>query len=104
MVIILDHPKPVRLDMLLDGPPISREIQELHAWNKDDCSLNIFIKSDDPLTCRRHPVAQSTDCIRGLQGFTRGLHAWEINWSTRQRGTHAVIGVATKDAPIHRVG
>jgi SPRY domain-containing SOCS box protein 1/4 len=29
---------------------------------------------------------------------------WEVNWSTRQRGTHAVVGVATQDAPLHSVG
>lgn len=29
---------------------------------------------------------------------------WEVNWSTRQRGTHAVVGVATLEAPLHSVG
>lgn len=29
---------------------------------------------------------------------------WELKWSTRQRGTHAVVGVATRDAPLHSVG
>lgn len=67
-------------------------------------SLNIFVKDDDKLTFHRHPVAQSTDCIRGKVGFTKGLHVWEVHWSTRQRGTHAVVGVATQDAPLHSVG
>lgn len=75
-----------------------------HAWNPDDRSLNIFVKEEDPLTFHRHPVAQSTDCIRGRVGFTRGLHVWELHWSTRQRGTHAVVGVATQAAPLHSVG
>ena len=56
------------------------------------------------MTFHRHPVAQSTDCIRGLVGFERGLHVWEIHWSSRQRGTHAVVGVATADAPLHSTG
>ena len=56
------------------------------------------------MTFHRHPVAQSTDCIRGLVGFERGLHVWEIQWSSRQRGTHAVVGVATADAPLHSTG
>ena len=81
-----------------------REVELKHAWNADDRSLNIFVKEDDPLTVHRHPVAQSTDCIRGRVGFTRGLHVWELNWSTRQRGTHAVVGVATLTAPLHSVG
>ena len=36
-----------------------------HAWNPDDRSLNIFVKDNDPLSFHRHPVAQSTDSIRG---------------------------------------
>ncbi|CAB3362379.1 protein gustavus isoform X1 [Cloeon dipterum] len=99
-----DFARPARLDMLLDMPPVSRECQLKHAWNSEDRSLNIFVKEDDKLTFHRHPVAQSTDCIRGKVGFTKGLHVWEIHWSTRQRGTHAVVGVATQDAPLHSVG
>lgn len=56
------------------------------------------------MTFHRHPVAQSTDCIRGRVGYTKGLHVWELHWSTRQRGTHAVVGVATAEAPLHSVG
>ena len=99
-----DYQKPSRLDMLLDMPPVSKEQQSEHGWNPDDRSLNIFVKDDDKVTFHRHPVAQSTDCIRGKVGYTRGLHVWEICWSTRQRGTHAVVGVATVDAPLHCVG
>lgn len=96
--------RPARLDVLLDMPPVTREVQVKHSWNAEDRSLNVFVKEDDKLTFHRHPVAQSTDCIRGKVGFTKGLHVWEVNWSTRQRGTHAVIGVATIDAPLHSVG
>ncbi|XP_002734356.1 SPRY domain-containing SOCS box protein 1-like [Saccoglossus kowalevskii] len=96
--------KPSRLDILLDMPRAPKDVQNKHSWNESDRSLNIFVKEDDPMSFHRHPVAQSTDCIRGKQGFTRGLHVWEINWSTRQRGTHAVVGVGTKNAPLHCVG
>lgn len=99
-----DLSRPARLDVLLDMPPASRETQVHHSWNADDRSLNIFVKDDDKLTFHRHPVAQSTDCIRGKVGYTKGMHVWELYWSTRQRGTHAVVGVATKDAPLHSVG
>ncbi|XP_049950151.1 protein gustavus isoform X1 [Schistocerca serialis cubense] len=99
-----DFARPARLDILLDMPPASRECQIKHAWNSEDRSLNIFVKDDDKLTFHRHPVAQSTDCIRGKVGLTKGLHVWEVHWSTRQRGTHAVVGVATQDAPLHSVG
>lgn len=67
-------------------------------------SLNIFVKEEDALTFHRHPVAQSTDCIRGRVGYSRGLHCWEVVWPARQRGTHAVVGVATAQAPLHSVG
>uniref|UniRef100_A0A8C5GVF5 SPRY domain-containing SOCS box protein 4-like n=1 Tax=Gouania willdenowi TaxID=441366 RepID=A0A8C5GVF5_GOUWI len=99
-----DFSKPPRLDLLLDMPCAGLETQFRHAWNPDDRSLNIFIKEDDKLTFHRHPVAQSTDCIRGRVGYTRGLHAWKIHWPARQRGTHAVVGVATSEAPLHSVG
>jgi len=93
-----------RLEMLLDMPQAHRDTQIKHAWNSEDRSLNIFVKDDDKLTFHRHPVAQSTDCIRSKVGYERGLHVFELSWSTRQRGTHAVVGVATQDAPLHSVG
>merc|ERR1719479_5007 len=95
---------PARLEMLLDMPTVNRETQVKHAWNSEDRSLNIFVKEDDKLTFHRHPVAQSTDCIRAKVGYERGLHLFEITWSTRQRGTHAVVGVSTVEAPVHSVG
>ncbi|XP_071452616.1 protein gustavus-like isoform X2 [Hetaerina americana] len=85
-------------------PPVSREDQLKHAWNNNDRSLNIFVKVDDKLTMHRQPVAQSTDCIRGKVGLTNGLHVWEVLWPKCNRGTHAVVGVATHQAPLHSVG
>ena len=99
-----DYACPKRLDFLLDIPPVSREASLKHAWNSEDRSLNIFVKDDDKMTFHRHPVRQTTDCIRGMVGYTRGLHIWEIHWSTRQRGTHAVVGVATDEAPLYSDG
>lgn len=99
-----DSGRPGRLDVLLDMPPVDNEVMSQHAWNPDDRSLNIFIKEDDIYTLHRHPMAQSTDCIRGKMGYTRGMHLWEITWNTRQRGTHAVVGVATSEAPLHTQG
>ena len=97
-------PAPHRVDYLLDLQPVDRATQEEHSWNPNDRSLNVFIKEDDPTTIHRHPVAQSTDCARGRRGYTTGIHAWEIKWNTRQRGTHAVVGVAEIGAPIHAYG
>ncbi|XP_040125823.1 SPRY domain-containing SOCS box protein 4 isoform X1 [Ictidomys tridecemlineatus] len=96
--------RPARLDQLLDMPAAGLAVQLRHAWNPEDRSLNVFVKEDDRLTFHRHPVAQSTDGIRGKVGHARGLHAWQIHWPARQRGTHAVVGVATARAPLHSVG
>jgi len=63
-----------------------------------------IFQENDQLTLHRHPVAQSTDCIRGKTGFSKGLHVWEILWWGKKRGTHAVVGVATQDAPLASVG
>lgn len=95
---------PVRVELLCDQPSDSREEQLKHAWNNRDRSLNIFVKEDCPFTFHRHPVAQSTDCIRGKQGYREGLHLVEFVWPNKQRGTHAVLGVATAQAPLHSPG
>ncbi len=58
---IINHPSldpskyfPVRLDILLDRPPASREKQIEYGWNHDDRSMNIFVKHNDPCTFHRH--------------------------------------------------
>lgn len=97
-----DYNWPARLDMLLDFPPAGRDEQLLNGWSRDDLSHNMFIK--DQLAVHRHPVPMSTDAVRGKRGFSRGLHVWEINWTTGHRGTSAVVGVGTKSAPLNCAG
>nr|AFJ24733.1 SPRY domain containing SOCS box protein-1 [Schmidtea mediterranea] len=92
---------PPRLLQLMDIPHFTYKMQLAYAWNPLDSSINIDVKLIDPLTLHRHPVAQSTDSIRGKIGFNRGFHMWRIDWKLRERGTHAVVGVCTKDAPLH---
>jgi len=92
-----------RLEVLLDMPPATSSLQQRHGWNPNDKSTNVFVTNND-LTVHRHPVAQSTDAIRGKVGYSKGLHCWEIQWSTRQRGTHAMIGVCTSEAPLTCAG
>ena len=64
----------------------------------------MFPIQDDQLTLHRRPISQSTDCIRGKQGYSSGMHVWEITWISNQRGTHACVGVATKNAPLRKAG
>uniref|UniRef100_A0A915E4I6 Uncharacterized protein n=1 Tax=Ditylenchus dipsaci TaxID=166011 RepID=A0A915E4I6_9BILA len=95
---------PYKFDVVLQMPLPSREEMERHAWNPDDRSLNIYVKEEDRLTLHRHPVAQSTDCIRGKIGYTRGFHVWQLVWPVGQRGTHPLVGVATKECALHATG
>ncbi|XP_046400285.1 protein gustavus-like [Ischnura elegans] len=99
--LAVEPPNPRRLKLLFGMPEASKEVQLKHAWNPRDCSRNIRVEAEDKLTFHRYPVAQTTDCIRGKVGFSEGLHVWEIVWPTSQRGTHAVVGVATADAPLY---
>ena len=95
-------PLPQRVAAILDNPVVSKKIAEEHSWNNHDRSFNIFLK--DPLTMRRYPVAQSTDCIRARIGYNSGIHMWEITWLVGQRGTNAVVGVATKEEALSGEG
>jgi len=95
---------PRRLEYLLDMPELPYAQQLPHGWNPDDRSLNIFVKELDPFTLHRHPVAQSTDCIRTKMAYERGIHLWELHWNSRQRGTHAIIGMSEGRTQLHCVG
>ncbi|XP_024589115.1 SPRY domain-containing SOCS box protein 2 isoform X4 [Neophocaena asiaeorientalis asiaeorientalis] len=90
---------PEGLEELLSAPPPDLGAQRRHGWNPKDCSENIEV-TEGGLCFERRPVAQSTDGARGKRGYSRGLHAWEISWPREQRGTHAVVGVATALAPL----
>lgn len=94
-----DHSCPKGLEELLSAPPPDLGTQRRHGWNPEDCSENIEVK-EGGLCFERRPVAQSTDGARGKRGYSSGLHAWEIRWPRAQRGTHAVVGVATALAPL----
>ncbi|XP_073687142.1 F-box/SPRY domain-containing protein 1 [Garra rufa] len=73
-----------------------------HALSSHDCSRNVYIKKNG-FTLHRNPIAQSTDGARGKIGFSEGRHAWEIWWEG-PLGTVAVIGIATKRAPMQCQG
>ena len=96
--------KPLLLEVLMDLPSPTAEVQMEHAWNPNDTSPNVNVKDEDPFTLHRQPVAQSTDGIRSKIGYEQGMHLFEVNWPLRQRGTHAVIGVCTSDAPLNCIG
>ncbi|MGH0127693.1 UNVERIFIED_CONTAM: hypothetical protein FKN15_021523 [Acipenser sinensis] len=94
---------PDRLAELLALPPCSPEVQSQHGWNAQDSSPCMTV-CGSPLTFKRRPTAQTTDSIRGRMGYMSGLHVWEISWPPFQRGTHAVVGVSTTQAPLQAEG
>ncbi|KAJ1520219.1 hypothetical protein ONE63_004429 [Megalurothrips usitatus] len=86
-------------DLLSSVPTYKAKLRGFyHAWNPHDCSRNVYIKPNG-FTLHRNPVAQSTDASRGKVGFRHGRHAWEVIWEG-PLGTVAVIGIATKEAPL----
>ncbi|XP_073234816.1 neuralized-like protein 4 [Porites lutea] len=74
-----------------------------HAWDPEDCSPKFRVLRDR-LTARRLPSPLTTDAIRGKQGYRQGRHVWEITWEEDERGSHAVIGIATPEAPLQCFG
>ena len=65
-------------DILSDAPSYKNKVRAFYyAWNPNDCSRNIYVKSNG-FTLHRNPVAQSTDGARGKLGFRNGRHCWEV--------------------------
>ena len=93
----------LKSDVLSNVPTYKAKLRAFyHAWNPNDCSRNIYVRGDG-FTIHRNPVAQSTDGSRGKIGFQSGRHCWEIWWQG-PLGTVAVIGIATKSAPLQNTG
>uniref|UniRef100_A0A8C4N4Z1 F-box/SPRY domain-containing protein 1 n=1 Tax=Eptatretus burgeri TaxID=7764 RepID=A0A8C4N4Z1_EPTBU len=93
----------LKSDVLCNVPSYKAKVRAArHAWNQHDCSRNIFVKRNG-FTLHRNPVAQSTDAARGRRGFSDGRHAWEVWWEG-PLGTVAVVGVATRRAPLQSQG
>ncbi|KAI4880362.1 hypothetical protein NFI96_013979, partial [Prochilodus magdalenae] len=93
----------LRSDILCNLPTYKGKLKSFqHALSSHDCSRNVYVKKNG-FTLHRNPIAQSTDGARGKIGFTEGRHAWEIWWEG-PLGTVAVIGIATKRAPMQCQG
>ncbi|XP_028825967.1 F-box/SPRY domain-containing protein 1 isoform X2 [Denticeps clupeoides] len=93
----------LRSDILCNLPSYKGKMKSLqHALSSHDCSRNVYVKKNG-FTLHRNPIAQSTDGARGKIGFSEGRHAWEIWWEG-PLGTVAVIGIATKRAPMQCQG
>ncbi|XP_038600460.1 F-box/SPRY domain-containing protein 1 [Tachyglossus aculeatus] len=90
-------------DLLCNLPSYKAKVRAFqHAFSTNDCSRNVYIKKNG-FTLHRNPIAQSTDGARTKIGFSEGRHAWEVWWEG-PLGTVAVIGIATKKAPMQCQG
>lgn len=93
----------LRSDILSSVPTYKAKLRAFyHAWDPHECSRNVYIKPNG-FTLHRNPVAQSTDAAKGKMGFRTGRHCWEVWWEG-PLGTVAVIGIATKEAPVQCPG
>jgi len=100
----IGEPLPTAYSALLQAGPVDAQVQQEHAWNAGDISVHLTMKTSTHQTIRRQPVTQSTDAVRGKKGYSRGVHVFEVGWPVRMRGTHAGVGVATRDAPLQAPG
>lgn len=90
----------LKSDLLKNVPTYKAKLRAFyHAWNPNDCSKNMYVKSNG-FSVHRNPIAQSTDGARGKIGFRSGRHCWEVWWEG-PLGTVAMIGLATKYAPLY---
>ncbi|KAE8604823.1 hypothetical protein XENTR_v10014843 [Xenopus tropicalis] len=93
----------LRTDILCNLPTYKAKMRAFqHGFSSSDCSRNVYIKKNG-FTLHRNPIAQSTDGARTKIGFSEGRHAWEVWWEG-PLGTVAVIGIATKRAPMQCQG
>ncbi|XP_070553381.1 uncharacterized protein [Ptychodera flava] len=90
--------------MIIDDNLLSvNDEQVKHAWDPDDCSDN-FTVLPDKVTARRGEKTMRTDLIRGKKAYVSGTHVFEIFWPRNERGSQAMIGMATQNAPMSCVG
>lgn len=80
---LINHPSldprqfyPIRLEILLDRPSVSREKQIEYGWNQDDRSMNIFVKHNDPCTFHRHVIASIFLRLRRRSIFRFSFSLW----------------------------
>ncbi|XP_070554677.1 SPRY domain-containing SOCS box protein 2-like [Ptychodera flava] len=70
-----------------------------HAWDSNSCSDNMKVLRDG-ITVINRRRDKSSDLVRGKKGYYRGIHVFEVNWPTDERGSHPMIGVALGDTQL----
>ncbi|KAM9782821.1 SPRY domain-containing SOCS box protein 1-like [Neosynchiropus ocellatus] len=97
----LAAPTPSRLQIILNSSPT---VEDNHShWSAVHRSPH-FLVSPCKQKVTRSPVELSSDGVRAEEGVMSGLHVWEVLWDPCHRGSHAVIGISTKNCPLQASG
>ncbi|KAM6967456.1 SPRY domain-containing SOCS box protein 2 [Aplochiton taeniatus] len=95
-------PPSSRLSLILNSASVGPGDRR-SQWSINHCSPHFLLSScGEEVT--RTPVQQSSDAVRAERGEKSGMHVWEVLWSPTQRGSHAVIGMTTKNCLLQASG
>ncbi|XP_046683538.1 protein gustavus-like [Homalodisca vitripennis] len=83
-----------RYDIVLKDLDEEEKPHVHYSWTILDAVLHL----SRPLqpTDLRFPRATATEDFEEARLLTEGLYVWEMDWPSENRGSHAVVGVATK--------
>ena len=73
------------------------------TWTLDTVSNNIYVLPNQ-FTIHRRPIPQSSDVARARVGFSSGIHRWIVRYDSPHLGSHAGIGICTRNASLHGQG
>ncbi|KAM4580868.1 SPRY domain-containing SOCS box protein 1 [Odontesthes bonariensis] len=95
-------PTSSRLALTLSASPVSPGDRRSH-WSSLHRSHH-FLLSPCKQEVIRTPAELSSDGVRAEIGVESGLHVWEVVWSPKHRGSHAVVGISRQDCPLQASG
>uniref|UniRef100_A0A3B5AZV6 SPRY domain-containing SOCS box protein 1-like n=1 Tax=Stegastes partitus TaxID=144197 RepID=A0A3B5AZV6_9TELE len=95
-------PPSSRLAVTLNSPPVPPG-DACSRWSSAHRSPH-FLLSPCKQEVTRSPAELSSDGVRAETGVKSGLHVWEMVWTPKHRGSHAVLGVSRKDCPLQASG
>ncbi|KAG8319083.1 SPRY domain-containing SOCS box protein 4, partial [Homalodisca vitripennis] len=81
-----------RYDIVLKDLDEEEKPHVHYSWTILDAVLHL----SRPPTDLRFPRATATEDFEEARLLTEGLYVWEMDWPSENRGSHAVVGVATR--------
>ncbi|CAD5115979.1 DgyrCDS4910 [Dimorphilus gyrociliatus] len=70
-------------------------------WNASESSNDLLLKNNN-LTIYKENYSDKSNLAKGNQGFTSGIHIFEVNSPVKKRGKICIVGFSTKDAQLDR--